>query len=344
MRIAVCGDVHISKTSSIVRGRGSKYSDRIENCIESINWFEQLALNNGCEMVVYLGDFFDKPILDDEVITSIKDIKWSCLEHYFIVGNHESSVNGLAYSSLKVLEDKGREFNVISSSMEMTVGNTHIGFLPYVIETDRKPLNEYFSKMPSIIFSHNDIKGIQMGMMTSTVGFDINEIEDDINLNLFMNGHLHNGNQLSSKIINLGNLTGQNFGEDGFTYKHNVAIIDTDTKDISTVENPYALYFYKIDAWSYDDFVETLSDIRPSGAVLSIKCKGIDVDNIKNLIKKVPNIKYYKLNASYSSFESDEKSEELSFNIDYLEELKKFCLENIGNNDIVLEELQEVCK
>ena len=65
MKIVVCGDIHYSKTSSIVRGRGIKYSDRIENCLKSINWFERLALENRCDIVVYLGDFFDKNSFKD---------------------------------------------------------------------------------------------------------------------------------------------------------------------------------------------------------------------------------------------------------------------------------------
>ena len=85
MKIAVCGDIHISKTSSIIRSRGEKFSTRIEGCINSINWFEKQASENGCDLVIYLGDVFDSPILDDEIITSLKDIEWNNLKHYFIV-------------------------------------------------------------------------------------------------------------------------------------------------------------------------------------------------------------------------------------------------------------------
>ena len=63
MKIAICGDIHISKTSSIIRTRGEKYSTRIENCIKSIEWFEQVAKEKGCEREVFLGDTFDKPQL-----------------------------------------------------------------------------------------------------------------------------------------------------------------------------------------------------------------------------------------------------------------------------------------
>lgn len=89
MRICIWGDNHWSQYSSIIRKRGQKYSCRLENSIQSLNWVEKLAVDKNCDMTVCLGDFFDSSSLNAEEITALKDVHWSNLPKYFIVGNHE---------------------------------------------------------------------------------------------------------------------------------------------------------------------------------------------------------------------------------------------------------------
>ena len=66
MRYLIYTDVHWCTYSSIIRSRGETYSKRIENLITSINWAENLALEKGCNEIICLGDFFDKPDLTSE--------------------------------------------------------------------------------------------------------------------------------------------------------------------------------------------------------------------------------------------------------------------------------------
>ena len=88
MKILVVGDVHWSQYSSILRKRGEKYSYRLENLIQSVNWAEQLAYETNCELIVYLGDFFDRAEINSEEISALKEIVWASKPHYFLVGNH----------------------------------------------------------------------------------------------------------------------------------------------------------------------------------------------------------------------------------------------------------------
>jgi len=74
-KVAICGDVHWSIYSSIVRKRGRKYSQRLENLIKSVNWFEKLAKDQGCNSEIFLGDTFDRPDLSAEEMTALQDIK-----------------------------------------------------------------------------------------------------------------------------------------------------------------------------------------------------------------------------------------------------------------------------
>lgn len=225
MLIGIVGDVHWSRYSSILRNRGNTYSYRLENCIDSVNWAE--ALTENCNCVVYLGDFFDSSELNSEEITALKEINWNLKPHHFLVGNHEMGMNDLSYSSSHLfdyIDTAARSFVEDKPRIDRTYGNTEIAFLPYILEDDRKPLEEYFDSPNTkrIIFSHNDIAGMQLGKFTSTAGFTIENIQS--NCSLFLNGHLHNGGKVADGVINVGNLTGQNFSEDAFKYDHCVLI------------------------------------------------------------------------------------------------------------------------
>ena len=47
-------------------------------------------------------------------------------------------------------------------------------------------------------------------------------------------------------ILNLGNLTGQNFGEDAFKYNHSACILDTNNLKLTFMRILWLLIFYKI--------------------------------------------------------------------------------------------------
>ena len=59
MRLLYYADPHWSVNSSIIRSRGLKYSKRLENLINSINWVENTARDQGCESIICLGDFLN---------------------------------------------------------------------------------------------------------------------------------------------------------------------------------------------------------------------------------------------------------------------------------------------
>lgn len=343
MKILVVGDIHWSTYSSIVRSRGKHFSTRLEHLIKSLSWVEYISNKYGCEEEVFLGDTFDKPDLSAEEITALSEVEWStkCRLRHFIVGNHESGVSSLAYNSTQALYNFGAVEDV--PYIYPLDDNTEFLFLPYITEDNRKPLAEYLEKKNSkkklVIFSHNDIKDFQMGAFLSKTGFGIKEIED--NCDLYINGHLHNGGWVSpGKILNLGNLCGQNFSEDAFRYEHHVAILDTDTLKIEFIENPYALNFYKIEINNYADFLQ-LHNMKDN-AVVSIKCD----DSLKDKLQEqlaVSNLLIYK--TIYTKDTTVVSSEAVKLNdADHLEQFKEYILNVLGSSDIVQEELQEVCK
>lgn len=339
MKILIRTDEHFSQYSSILRSRGTKYSTRLEGLIKSINWSEQVAIEQGCDMIVDLGDFFDKPELNAEELSALQEIKWANLTHKFLVGNHEMGINSLEFSSAHLFRLCPNSF-VMDSPIIETIGNTEIGYLPYILELDRQPITDYINlnnNHKRIIFSHNDIKGIQMGAIISPTGFTIDEIESACDL--FVNGHLHNGVKITDKIINLGNLTGQNFSENALTYNHNIMILDTNTLQYSLVENPYAFNFYKL-----GDIANYSKITFKKNAIVSCSCKSSLFPAIKNRLEMLPEIITYRLTTERDPGNTEENASTQLQVADHLEQFKTFILSTMGQNDIILSELNEVLK
>lgn len=339
MKILIFTDNHFCETSSIIRKYGTKYTLRLENQIKSLNWVEKLAKEKSCDMVICAGDFFDKAQLTDQELTALGDINWNGLPHYFLVGNHESSVNGLKFNSTKALEGPNRY--IISEPKVIDLEKTELAFLPYVIESDRKPIKEYFTKNheKALLISHNDIKGIQMGPVISQTGFEIADLESYADLTV--NGHLHNGQPISKKIINLGNLTGINFSEDATRYSHNAMIVDTDTLTYDLIENPYAFNFYKLEINNRVDLAKfgQLSE----NAVLSIKCNKTYLAEVQEILSKI-NIIESRIIITKDLSAEEAEIDMSDFSVDHIAKFIECAKERYGTNAILEAELAEICK
>lgn len=297
-------------------------------------------------MVVCLGDFFDKPQLSSQELTALREINWSSLRHFFLVGNHESEQNDLQFSSTMALAI-GDNFSIISNPTELDLYGTSLCFLPYITEYDRQPLSSYFdnkSKKHRILFSHNDLCGIQMGPVISRTGFNTDEFADVCDICL--NGHLHNGQKINDVVINLGNLTGRDFGEDATKYTHKIAIIDTEELTVKYEENPYAFNFYKIDINNEADL--TIFDKLKNNAVLSIKCDKNFIETVKKLLTshadKIVDSRIITVYNYNKVAEGDCVADISDLVVDHHTKFAECCIEHLGDTPIVTAELSEILK
>lgn len=289
--------------------------------------------------MICAGDFFDKPQVTDMELTALQEIQWPNLPQIFIVGNHESSINGLAYNSTKALETESTD--IITEPKILKEDNLEICLLPYIIESDRKQLTDYFGPKTKkrIIISHNDIKGINFGQIESNLGFEISDIES--NCDLYLNGHLHNSTMITPKIINLGSITPNNFTNDSTKYKYGIWILDTETLALEFIENPFAFSFYKLDINTRDDIIK-LSTLKQNAAV-SIKCKAALVKETRDYIATLSNIISSRIIVA-QDFTGTFVDETIDLSVDYITRFIECARENLGTDQILEAELAEICK
>ena len=341
MRILCFTDNHFCERASIVAKHGDKYTLRLENQLQSINWVEDTAIQKNCDAIICLGDFFDRAQLTDQELTALQDITWSQLPHYFLVGNHESEENDLQYSSTMALRGPNRF--VIEQPTLLNFPDFEAAFLPYVVESNRQPMADYFAPMSSklrILFSHNDIAGIQMGPVVSKTGFSIEELEGVCDC--CFNGHLHNSHKVSNKIFNLGNLTGKDFSEDANIYAHRVLILDTATMQLEFIENPYAFNFYKLELLT-EASLTVLNKLR-SNAVLSIKCPVTLVAQIRESLMNIPNVIEFRIMAIQEASDTSEGEGIESLVVDQYAKFAECCRLKLDNTQLLEEELAEILK
>ena len=341
MKVLIFSDVHWSAVSSLVTKYGKNYTVRLEHLISSMNWVNKLAVEQGCTCMICGGDMMDKSQCSDIELTALREINWNSLPCYFLCGNHESSVADLKFSSVKALESK--HHFIISSPQVLTINNINICFLPYIVESDRKPILEYFknSEDRNILISHNDIAGINYGVVESKIGFSIQELSN--NFKLILNGHLHNSSWVANNILNIGSLTANNFTNDSKKYSYGCWILDTETYKLTFFENPYAFNFYKIDILEETD-LEKLANLKQN-AVISLKCLDSLVAKTKKIIDKNKNIIETRLVTVKPIFSDGSTEYNLSdLTMDHLARFYEICKEKIENTDVLDQELAEVLK
>ena len=348
MRLLLYSDVHWTETSSIIKGRGDKYSIRLENLIKSVNWAEGIAETSGCDAVVCLGDFFDKPNLTAEEITSLKELRWANLPHYFIVGNHDSNIGDLSFASTFVF--KKNNFEVVHKPQILPnydiSSETDVIMLPYMTEDNRDTLSECIISLTNtpmskkVVLSHNDIAGINYGKVVSQVGYKVDDILSSCDL--FINGHLHNSGFVDDgeKILNIGNLSGQNFSENAFNHRHYCAVLDTETLLLTYYQNPFAFNFYKIIV----DITTDLStlDLGPN-AVVSVQCVSTRVPEVRDWFENNPNIVASRIQAIINRKVDTVDISSLAAT-DYLQQFSDYILTHLDNTEVLSEELSLILR
>lgn len=336
-RYLIYSDCHFSQYSSILRSMGEKYSVRLHNLINSISWAEGLADTYNCDGVINLGDFFDRPDLTPMEITALQDVYFSNRPHVILTGNHDANISNLEFSSVQIF--KSMKAKIITEPVvEDITDKVAFCYIPYLTADKQRSLSEFTPKnKKTVVWSHNDISGLQYGKFISQQGFDVNDILN--NCTLFINGHLHNGCVINDRIFLVGNLTGQNFNEDASRYEHYAYILTIDDSGSITLEpyvNPYAFNFYKLYINKPED-LKVFSNLK-NNSVLSISCNNKLLPKIDSEIKKSGKVIEYRLITIYSN--GNQPDDKVDFKVeDHLQQFIDYVQTKIPPSEILSEEL-----
>lgn len=342
IKVAVCGDIHWSTYSSIVRKRGRKYSKRLENLIKSVNWFEKLSKDHGCSEEIFLGDTFDRPDLSAEEMTALQDIRWNKSKKHFLIGNHESNISTLEYSSTKFFESI--DADVIQTPTLYSITDTiDFHFIPYIKTDSLLSVKSYINNesKKNVFFAHQDLAGVQYGKFISQTGFSIDDIIE--NSTLFFDGHLHNEQIINDKIFLVGILSGQNFNEDAFKYEHLVYILtinDDDSIEVESFINPEAFNFYKIRVENETDICR-LDDLK-NHAVVSVVCEDSLVSAVNKALRNNKNIVESRLTIFYDYQYSSEDCSQSILVDDYTKQFIILAQKEIAPSRILDDELSRL--
>lgn len=332
-------DVHWSTYSSIVRRRGTRYSVRLENLIKSMNWVENLAISQNCDGEICLGDFFNSPVLEAEELTALQDVQWNHLPKKFIVGNHESAVNSLVYSSTKSLEALNAEI-IDKPLTEQINEKVSFYFMPYVYTDKALPLKSLVNidqSKKAVVFAHADLAGMEYGKFISTTGISVESIL--AGCNLFLNGHLHNESVIDNRIIMVGNLTGQNFNENAAIYDHLAYVLtveDDGGLKLESFSNPYSMNFYKIRI-DNDQDLEQLRTVKDN-AVVSVTCSDNMLEQVNRTLKSSKKIIESRVIVVYAQTKPAQEAG-LFADTDHMRQFIEFAQQKLEPSSALTEEL-----
>ena len=316
-KVIFIADNHFCINSSVVNKRGEYFSDRLENQISSIKWVDSFGLP-----VFHAGDFFDKPILTSEERSALDQVKDIVSKWTFLLGNHEYSGGFDQLGSLN-----GRYIRIPT---EVDLYGLKTLFLPFN-STEGDIKGRY-----DLIVGHLGLKDIPFGAK----GLDFNII--DKSCEIFLNGHLHNRLKLGENKWNIGSLTSQNFSDDCLEYRKGIVILDTDTKTLEFIENPYAFNFFKFKWGDFSKFTEEQKNsIVKETSCLSISCLSGEKQEImkSGIFDKVY---YLRVSEELSSKKQVEVNEKPIIEFDHLAKFRGAFISKVGESSVVLEELSEV--
>lgn len=356
-KILLFTDPHFCSYSSILRKRGDRFSMRLENQLQTMNWLKEVAEEHQCFAIFCLGDFFDRAQLNSEEITAASEIEFGNIPVYFIVGNHEMGAADLKYSSSHVFQ-QDVNFEVLNKPAVLGIGETLFYVLPYDVEAKNKDtILELFPNVPPckhrVLLTHNDLRGMVLGKFVTESGLNIDTLAREFDL--VVNGHLHNQSWANKKVFNLGNITGQNFGEDAFKYKHQCMILDTDTLEYSLIDNPHAFNFYKLD-FTVNNDIDYINKVSSTlkNAIVTIKVLDTDVEYIRQrfdpdydgnpLFPKNCNVVCCRLVIERNLKVSETEVSTEDLHLDHHAAFRKYVLSTFEHNDILQSELEEILK
>lgn len=269
MKIALVNDNHFG-----VRGDSQVFLDHQEKFFLEI-FFPYLDEHN-IRVVFDLGDTFDRrKYVNYVTLKRAKEFFFNQMasrdiEYHAVVGNHSVYfTNTNEVNSMDLLLREYKNFHIYEKEpIELTFGSTRFMMVPWITKDNRDVCIEAIDKTSAqILLGHFEIEGFEM--MKGTVCDHGMKKDIFSKFEAVYSGHFHHPSEYGN-IKYLGAQYEMTWSD--YAGRRGFHVFDTETKDITFVENPNRI-FHKIE---YDDSDMTIDEIA-----------SLDTSVLKNTYVKV---------------------------------------------------------
>lgn len=271
--------------------------DRLEDCLEVLDWVFQKAKENDCRHIFFLGDLFHErskidvlnylrtfEVFMKHMIEDAKDI-----DLYLLVGNHDMyHKTRWDVNSIKPLSAIPR-CHIIDRPTSTVIDGRRIDWLPHtedpITELMQYP-KEFEGQEKSLMFAHLSVSGAKLNLIYGTKSDVIVEYDNEmipVSADLFDSwdhtymGHYHGAQFVNDKVEYVGSPLQLSFGE-AHEDKH-IILLDLDTLDTEYIENNFSPSHFMIDPKDIrdenydlnDGFVRIIVDDLSSDELVELK-------------------------------------------------------------------------
>lgn len=231
--------------------------DRLQNCIDVLNWVFEEAAKHKCEYIFFLGDLFHERAKIDvknylktfEVFMNHMIRDAADRDMYLLVGNHDMyHKERWDINSIKPLSAIPR-VHIIETPQQIVLGNRKIDWMPHT-DNPVKELEELKKKNSGagdILLGHMSVHGALLNLCFGTKADVVVEYDNDmvpVDASVFKDwrmtflGHYHGAQQINDSVEYVGSPLQLTFGE-AFQDKH-LIVLDLDTLEKTYIQNTFS--------------------------------------------------------------------------------------------------------
>jgi DNA repair exonuclease SbcCD nuclease subunit len=248
MKVALINDTHFG-----ARGENPHINEFFHRFFENI-FFPYIKEHN-ITTVVHLGDVVDRRKFVNFQIWStwrtrfFDRLRAEGITVHMLTGNHDTYFrNTNDINALNELLGGYENIKIYRETCDVKFGDLTVTMVPWINSDNLERTLDYLKNTPSqVIFGHLEIAGFEMDRGNVCQTGLTRQIFDKFDM--VLSGHFHHKSS-DGTIYYLGNqveITWADYGD-----RRGFHIFDTDTRELTFVENPYHL-FYRL---SYDDSIQ----------------------------------------------------------------------------------------
>lgn len=249
MKALIFSDLHLHKHKDRI--------DRLQDCLDVLNWVFDKAIENNCQQIFFLGDLFHERAKIDvlnylktfEVIFNRMTGDCQNIEFYMLVGNHDMyHKERWDVNSVKPLSAIPG-VSIIQCPLTLHIGGRQIDWLPHTENpvAELEKLKKSAGQAGDILFGHVAVHGAMLNTFFGTrsdviVEHDNEMVPVDVNCfdewEMVVLGHYHGAQKLNDKVEYIGSPLQLGFGE-AFQKKH-IMVLDLKTLKKEYIENTFS--------------------------------------------------------------------------------------------------------